>query len=224
MLIAGAVPLTDVLAELRVERSVFHSAADLQHAFAWTVRRLDESIRVRLEVRQEQNEHLDLLCRGPGGRTAIEFTYLTARWNGVDPHTGEEYALRHHAAADLARHQFVTDVERLERLCRADPDQTNGLALLLTNDHGLWQAPATDRPTRDREFRLHEGRRLTGLLRWGVDGRYFLPNQRYLAGTYPLDWQDFTHLPGRNGQFRRLAVPVTAVDTPTSAGPDAERG
>ncbi|MEV0003634.1 hypothetical protein AB0H28_15280 [Micromonospora sp. NPDC050980] len=197
MLIAGAVPVTSVMAELGAERSLFHSEADFQHAFAWTVRRLDGSIRVRLEVRQEQNEHLDLLCHGPGGRTAVEVKYFTARWNGVDPRTGEEYGLRHHAAADVLRHRFVADIERLERFRGAGPAGANGLAVLLTNDQGLWRAPVADRPTRDREFRLHEGRRLTGVLRWGLDGRYFLPNERHLSGDYRLDWRDFTRLPGR---------------------------
>ncbi|WFE40678.1 hypothetical protein [Micromonospora sp. WMMD998] len=223
MLIAGAVPVTSVMAELRAERSLFHSEADFQHAFAWTVRRLDAGLRVRLEVRPEQDEHLDLLCHGPAGRTAIEFKYFTARFNGVDPHTDEEYALRSHAAADVARRNFVFDIERLERFVRSGPARTNGLALLLTNAHGLWQAPTVDRPTRDREFRLHEGRRLAGILRWGVDGRYFPPNRRHLTGDYRLGWRDFTELPGRNGRFRWLAVPVNAADTPTPAGPGAGR-
>ncbi|MCZ7437102.1 hypothetical protein O7598_11915 [Micromonospora sp. WMMC241] len=208
MLIAGSVPVTSVMAELGAERSLFHSEADFQHAFAWTLRQLDGDLRVRLAVRQEQNEHLDLLCHGPSGRTAIELAYVTIRWNGTDPHTGEEYGLRSHTAAEIVRNRFVADVERLEHLCRPGPAGTNGLALLLTNDHALWRAPAVDQPTRDREFRLHNGRRLTGVLRWGVDGRYFPPNERQLSGDYRLDWQDFTQLPGRHGRFRWLAVPV----------------
>ncbi|MGC4892470.1 hypothetical protein [Micromonospora sp. DT31] len=223
MLIAGTVPVPTVMAELRAERSVFHSEADLQHAFAWTAHRLDPSVQVRLQVPHDQHGHLDLLCRGPGGRTAIELTYLTARWGGVDPHTGERYDLRDHAAADLARHRFVTDLERLERFCRGRPPPTTAVALLLTNDPALWQAPATDRPTRDREFRLHEGRSLRGVLRWGSDERYFPPDQRHLAGDYPLRWQDFTRLPGPHGRFRWLAVPVHTADAPTPAEPGAGR-
>ncbi|WP_199737125.1 MULTISPECIES: hypothetical protein [Micromonospora] len=169
-------------------------------------------------MRQEQNEYLDLLCDGPRGRTAIEFKYFTARWDGVDPGTGEEFRLRSHAAADLARRNFVFDIARLERFCRSGPARTNGFAVLLTNDRGLWNPPLGDRPTRDREFRVHEGRRLTGTLRWGTDGRHFLPNQRDLTGDYLLGWQDFTQLPGRNGQFRWLAVPVGDVEMSAASG------
>ncbi|QGN50822.1 hypothetical protein GKC29_17345 [Micromonospora sp. WMMC415] len=210
---AGAVPVNAVMDELRAERMVFHSEADFQHAFAWAVHRLDGTISVRLEVRQEEAEYLDLLCRGPHGRTAIEFKYFTARWDGVDPGTGEEFRLRGHAATDLARRNFVFDIARLERFCPSGPVPANGLAILLTNDRGLWNPPPGDRPTRDQEFRIHDGRRLTGTLRWGTDGRHFLPNQRDLTGDYLLSWRDYADLPGRNGRFRWLAVPVNCLDT-----------
>ena len=206
--IAGALSVNTVMDELRAERRLFHSEADFQHAFAWTVRRLDESISVRLEVRQDQAEYLDLLCRGPHGGTAIEFKYFTARWEGVDPGNGEEFRLRGHAATDLARRNFIFDIARLERFCLSDSAPMNGLAILLTNDRGLWNPPPGHRPTRDQEFRLHDGRRITGVLRWGTEGSYFLPSQRELAGDYLLHWRDYANLPGRNGEFRWLGVEV----------------
>lgn len=200
--------------ELRAERVLFHSEADFQHSFAWAVHRLDRTIQVRLEVRQDQAEYLDLLCRGPHGRTAIEFKYFTARWDGADPGTGEEFHLRGHAATDLARRNFVFDIARLERFCRLGAVPTNGLAILLTNDRGLWDQPPGNRPTRDQEFRIDDGRRLTGTLRWGTEGSYFPPNQRDLTGDYLLSWRDYADLPGRNGRFRWLGVPVNGPDGP----------
>ena len=35
VLVAGSIPLADLLAALRARRNVFHSEADLQHALAW---------------------------------------------------------------------------------------------------------------------------------------------------------------------------------------------
>ena len=221
MRIAGALPLNAVMDELRGERMVFHSEADFQQAFAWVVQRLDGDIAVRLEVRQQDKLHLDLLCRGPHGRTAIEFKYVTARWDGLDPGTGEEFRLRHHGAPDLARLGFVVDITRLERFCRPDDVPMNGLAVLLTNDRGLWSAPAGHRQTRDAEFRLHEGRRLRGRLRWGVEGDYLTSNQHDLIGDYQLTWRNFAHLSGRNGEFRWLAVQVDQVQPETVKGMDA---
>ncbi|SCF09583.1 hypothetical protein GA0070607_5487 [Micromonospora coriariae] len=208
MQIAGSVSLSAVMDELRLRRAVFHSEADFQHAFAWAVHRLDGAVHVRLEVRQKDSEYLDLLCFGTAGRTAIEFKYFTDSWDGIDPGTGEAFRLHSHAASDLARRNFLFDVARLEKFCRSSSEPMNGLAIMLTNDRTLWVPPAGSRPTRDREFRIHEGRRLTGVLRWGVNGSYFLRNQRDLAGDYPLIWHDFSRMDGPNGEFRWLPVHV----------------
>src|SRR5258706_288619 len=48
--IAGVDPKA-VMRALRVSRQIFHSEADFQHAFAWTVHQLDHSVQIRLEVR-----------------------------------------------------------------------------------------------------------------------------------------------------------------------------
>ncbi|MFJ8834389.1 hypothetical protein, partial [Micromonospora aurantiaca] len=93
MEIAGSVKLAAVMAELATVRPVFHSEADFQHAFAWTLHRLAPSVGVRLEVPQDGPQvlgrgrrHLDLLCLGADGhRTAIELKYFTRLWVGAEP-------------------------------------------------------------------------------------------------------------------------------------------
>lgn len=207
-LIAGEVPLTEVMARLRQDRPVFHSEADLQHSFARVLWELAPEIQSRLEVRQYAPdapgaEYLDLLCIGPSARTAIEFKYFTAYWAGTAGPVPEEYALKSHAATDLARLGFVSDIARLERFGNR-PDQ-NGLALLLTNEPGLWTPPKRDsKPTRDRDFRIHQDRTLTGQLLWG--GGDYEPNTRILRGSYPLNWQPYSLQDGTRGEFRYLAV------------------
>lgn len=88
-LIAGQVPLADVIARLHRDRPVFHSEADLQHSFARALWELEPGIGCRLEVPQhtaDRVERLDLLCIGPSGRTAIEFKYPTRAWKGSPAH------------------------------------------------------------------------------------------------------------------------------------------
>jgi hypothetical protein len=205
-LIAGEVSLPEVMARLQKDRPVFHSERDLQHSFARVLWDLAPDIRSRLEVRQNTPhaagaEYLDLLCIGPLGRTAIEFKYFTAEWTGTVGQPPEEYALKSHAAADLARLGFVTDIARLERF-GTRPDQ-NGLALLITNEAGLWRPPKQG-GTRDRDFRLNEGRTLTGQLLWG--GGDYPRNTRNLRGSYSLSWQPYSLQNGPRGEFRYLAV------------------
>ncbi|WP_328465815.1 hypothetical protein [Streptomyces sp. NBC_00448] len=205
-LIAGEVSLPEVMARLQQDRPVFHSEADLQHSFARVLWELAPKIQSRLEVRQNAPdatgaEYLDLLCIGTSARTAIEFKYFTTQWTGTAGHPPEEYALKSHAATDLARLGFVTDIARLERF-GTHPDQ-NGLALLITNEYGLWTPPKRD-STRDRDFRIHQGRTLTGQLLWG--GGDYTDNTRTLRGTYPLNWQPYSVQGGPSGEFRYLPV------------------
>jgi hypothetical protein len=205
-LIAGEVSLPEVMAQLQQDRPVFHSERDLQHSFARVLWKLAPDIQSRLEVRQNAPdaagaEYLDLLCIGPSTRTAIEFKYFKAHWSGSAGSPPEEYTLTSHAATDLGRLGFVSDIERLERFGNR-PDQ-NGLALLITNEAGLWSPPKRS-TTRDRDFRIHEGRTLTGELLWG--GGDYEPNTRTLRGSYSLNWQPYSLQDGPRGDFRYLAV------------------
>jgi len=195
------------MTELRSTRAVFHSEADFQHAFAWALHRLEPTLNIRLEVRQQDGEKVDLFCFGPQGRTIVELKHFTAEWEGTDPATGEQFHLRGHAATDVGRRGFVFDIARLEKFCAAD-GAANGFAVMLTNDRALWNPAVGSRLPRDLEFRIHEGRTLSGTLRWGTEGDYYEPNQRELSGSYPLAWQNYSSLGGRNGDFRWLAVAV----------------
>jgi hypothetical protein len=120
---------------------------------------------------------------------------------------GEEaFNLREHAAADLLRLGFVHDLDRLEGFAHGLP----GLAILLSNEPGLWKE--SPRVTRDRDFRLHEGRQLQGTLLW-AEGNY-QPNTHELHGSYRLEWQDYSRLDASlSGQLRYLGVEVPQVRT-----------
>ncbi|MEW2080759.1 hypothetical protein [Streptomyces sp. NPDC005283] len=209
--VAGRISLGDVFAELGRRRPVFHSEADLQHSFARALWELTPDVHSRLEVPQRllsKTEYLDLLCIGRSTRTAIEFKYFTRKWKGTVGIPAEDYALKGHAATDLARLHFVRDIARLERFCRHS-DQ-NGLAIMLTNDASLWTPPGPGRGrTRDQDFRIHQGRELAGTLLW-AEGAYE-PNTYTLRGAYPLGWEPYSELDGVGGEFRYLAVSVLSV-------------
>ncbi len=61
--------------------------------------------------------------------------------------------------------------------------------------------------TRDEEFRIHQGRELSGTLLWA--GGSSPDNTRVLRGAYMLAWRPYTQLEGPSGEFRRLAVFIT---------------
>jgi hypothetical protein len=204
-LIAKNLELTDVMLRLGEIRPVFHSEADFQHAFAQVVHDMAPLIQIRLEVRQRGGEHLDLLCFEESDRSAIEFKYVTAAWEGGDGLTDEVFRLRSHAAMDLARLGFVRDIRRLELFCAATA-QTNGLAVILSNCQSLWSTPKPQPTTNDQAFRIHEGRTLSGELLWGGGYRW---NDCKLSGTYSLAWLPYRTQNGSHEDFRWLVAEVT---------------
>jgi hypothetical protein len=204
--IVGRLRLDEVMAHLAHRRPVFHSEADFQFAFAQAVVALDDTIEVRLEARQtiERAEYVDLACWTQEQRTLMEFKYATARWEGTD-HNDEEYILRNHAAHDLARRYFIHDIHRLERFTSAQAN-TDGIAIMLTNEPGLWNDTGRT-GARDADFRIHEGRVLTGHLQWGTgDAPKY---DQHLEGTYAFNWRDYFDLDGPKGRFRWVAVTIS---------------
>lgn len=213
-IIAGGPTVADVMARLATVRPVFHSEHDFQHAFGQVLQILAPSCGIRLEVPQVHSpqgkvEHVDLLCIGQHGRTAIEFKYFKAPWTGTvsagDGLGDETFRLRDHTAVDVARRDYVFDIARLEQLCAAQPG-TNGAAIMLSNGPGLWLPPKAPPLTRDREFRIHEGVVLSGTLLWG--GGDYPKNARALAGAYAIAWQPYSNLPGPRGEFRWVAAEI----------------
>lgn len=222
--IARSVAVASVMEELARTRPVFHSEADFQFAFAQAVRDLDPDVQIRLELPLRQveglrgSQYLDLMCRRPDARTAVELKYFTRGWTGTDAVTGEKFVLRHHAATDLARRNFVFDIARLEQSCRAGLAE-NGFAIMLTNDPNLW-LPSKRLASNDREFHINDGTTLSGTLRWAKD--MYPANTRTLSGTYSVQWQDHSQsIEGPYGTFRWLAIEVVACGPQPGAPGDS---
>jgi hypothetical protein len=82
----------------------------------------------------------------------------------------------------------------------------------LTNDSAYWKAPSYSN-TVDADFRLHEGRTLSGRLVWSEHaGKGTTKNREaalYLRGSYEMRWADYS-TPGGDpyGHFKYLLVKV----------------
>ena len=201
-----------LMGTLADRRKVFHSEADFQHALAWQIHEAAPESRVRLEVNvvpaAAQRMYLDIWLPVEG--IAIELKYKT---RGLELEQGDEsFALRNQSAQDIGRYDFLRDIRRLElmrsmpELCRA------GYAVLLTNDSSYWNAPRSQN-TVDSDFRIHEGRVISGELTWATHASSGTVKSREspieIQGSYGLRWQEYSNFPGKSqGRFRYLAVSV----------------
>lgn len=196
------------MANLSKIRSVFHSEADFQHAFAWELQQSFPGLRIRLEKPWNEGakqNHLDIWAEGEGQIVAIELKYKT---RGLDVQVNqEEFQLRNQGAQDLGRYDFLKDVMRLERMALAYKN-ISGCAIFLTNDSTYWNPP-DNRFTVDAAFRLHERRTLTGTLEWGKNaGSGTIRNREQsivLSRQYTAQWQDYSSVSRESsGLFRFL--------------------
>ena len=201
-----------LLASLAGNREIFHSEADFQHALAWEIHRASPNSRVRLEVDafqvQARRRFLDIWLPVEG--IAIELKYVTRRLElDLD---GESFALRNHSAQDQRRYDFLWDIQRLELMRSNGSGCKAGYAVILTNDSSYWAVPR-NRGTVDADFRIHEGREVSGELAWAASASPGTKKDREspirLRGSYRLSWQEYSTFPVRSyGRFRYLAVTV----------------
>ena len=87
-----------------------------------------------------------------------------------------------------------------------------GYAVLLTNDSAYWKVP-TRTSTVDADFRLHEGRAVSGVLAWASSSKPGTVRGREapieIHGSYRLCWKLFSKVPATPyGSFRNLPVSV----------------
>lgn len=201
-----------VMTCLAKSRPLFHSEADFQHAFAWEMQKQLPNSSIRLEKPIQTFNgfvHLDVLVQNQNKAIAIELKYKTKLFS-IDTPT-ESFNLRNHSARDIGCYDFIKDIRRVENICMSNPN-TNGYAILLTNDGAYWRSP-TSNTTVDAAFRLHEGRLLSGEVAWGVGASSGTMKSRenpiLLSSSYSMKWHDYSYLTNSGSPtFRYLMVAV----------------
>lgn len=213
------------MGSLALERLIFHSEADFQHALGWAIHRDRASAVVRLEVPREiaaRRAHVDVWVVDGGERVAIELKYFTRK---IDAMVGEErFRLSDQAAQDLGRYDVLKDLVRIESLVGSG-EAERGYVVTLTNDSSYWKGPTPLSSPNYAAFRLVQGRELGGILAWGpATGAGTMRGREAaisLAGTYRCDWKDYSDLDtlASYKQFRYLLFEHTRGGAAVSAEP-----
>ena len=190
---------------------IFYSEADFQIALSEKIGELGYETRLEFPSVLGAKKRIDIWI--PDAETLIELKYKTRKF---DIRSGSgSFALKNQSADDLGRYDFLKDIHRLEMAVKARTYAKRGIAIMLTNDSLYWRPSSTGRRTGFDEFRLHEGRRVTGPMAWGPTAgpgtRKGREEPISLMGSYKLSWQDYSEYAGKkNGRFRYLAVSVSS--------------
>lgn len=210
------------LTDLARERPVFSSEADFQHALAWQLHLQDPGAKIRLEHRPGFTRmYLDIVVESDNKRTAIELKYKTRKSEIAV--NGETFRLADQGAQDCGKYDVLKDIERLERV--VDGEQFHeGYMVFLTNDPHYFVSREEENETVDRQFRLTEGRILTGELRWSEAAGPGTTKGREepirLSGQYAVNWKPYSQMDAPYGQFRMLIVRVRPI-AQTGRNPDS---
>ena len=187
--------LHGIIHTLRKDRPLFHSEADFQHALAWAIHKNHPDFEVRLEKREAlkgKEIYFDICVISLDNIIPVEVKYktsalqrtITSRWYV------EEYLLKHQAAHDISRYDFIKDIARIEEFDKG------GFAVFLTNDKLYWEESGY--AGFDDEFKIHEGRELHGKLRWKAGtGPGTMKGRKEaikLKGKYTLHWEEYSEL------------------------------
>ena len=211
MMAPGIMPQA-LMGELAIERPLFHSEADFQHALAWRIHKCLPECGVRLEYKPpiEETMRLDIWLAKPG--VAIELKYRTRKLE--IEHNGESFHLRNQSACDIGRYDFLKDIQRLESLS-GFPDAKAGFAIFLTNDDLYWRGPIR-KDTVDAAFCLRgdPGHQIQGQMAWskraGPGTKRGREGAIRLKGSYEGQWRDYSRVSGeRNGEFRYLMITLS---------------
>ena len=210
----ATVDIEEIMTRLAVERQLFHSEADFQHALAWKIHELHPLAKIRLEVpsgRFDKRDRIDILVNVESVHYALELKYKKRKLECLSG--SEKFVLSNDGAQDIGRYDFIKDVARLERYV-SSAENTVGCAVLLTNDDLYWKE--SPRGVNSAAFFLHEGRELDSCnpLAWhertGEGTMRGRTEAFQLRVNYVIKWKDYSSIPGlRNATFRYVALAIT---------------
>lgn len=201
------------LETLSSTRPIFHIEADLQFALAWEIQNQYPKSSIRFEYKPpefSERIYLDLRVTSENGTVyLIELKYKTRSLNVSV--LDEKFDLLDQGAQDLGRYDFLKDIQRLENVV-SNHNNSKGFAIFLTNDSSYWKIPSNSQ-TIDAKFRIHDGGKLHGELKWGLGASQGTTKGRnepiLIKGDYDLIWRDYSIVnKSTYGKFRYLVVEV----------------
>ena len=154
-------------------------------------------------------------------KIGIEFKYITK--DLVISIDGKPFKLKNHSASDIRCYDVLKDIQRLEKFVKCGKIK-KGYSIVLTNMKSLWNEKNGNKDTFYDNFRIYNGRKITGKLEWkekNINGEIKRPSEGTvkgrkspieLEGYYELNWNEYSQenleekYENRHRQFKYLVV------------------
>ncbi|MGL4561006.1 MAG: hypothetical protein ACRCV0_01785 [Brevinema sp.] len=201
--------LRNCLSLLSEERPIFHSEADFQFALAWKIKENLPDVKVRLEYpvynedknNKKKNMYIDIVVFLDEKFIPIELKYITAplyEEKKFEHRVAQEaFLLKDHLAYPINRHNFLEDIERIEKLSEY-PNFIEGYTVWLSNCQNYWLGPKTNETT-CKNFTIHHEAKISkgSTLEWAhntckrtVDAHKILT----LNNGYKFLWEEYSNI------------------------------
>lgn len=140
---------------------------------------------------------VDIVVEKDGQFAALELKYTTCPIAGVEtlfdePLLTDAKILKNQAASNLNMYNYWKDVRRIEMLTSVFKNVTGGIALMISNCHDYWRAPAKD--AKYAHFSMHEGHIVgPGTMAWNGRSSDTITTdypEFILSGEYTCNWHD----------------------------------
>ena len=166
---------------------------------------------------------IDIIIVEQGKYYYIELKYQTSE---LTLGSGMPLLLKQQAAEDLKRYDYLWDIYRLCDIAKNYPYSFGGgFAIILTNDHLMYDAPSTSKATLDSNFRIHDRRipcggtwPVPGIVSWNNAGlsssHWTKTSARKCSFTVPTistDWEDYCNIMDSNGMQHKFKYLINEV-------------
>ena len=204
--------IEEILESLSNERPVFHSERDFQFSLGIKIKEKYPEMEIRLEVpmnddkTEKRVEHIDMKVLDDPIKIGIELKYITEELRvNIKRETFKEevFNLKNHSANDIRCYDVLKDIQRLENFVKSGKIK-KGYSIVLTNMKSLWSEKNGNKDTFYDNFRIYNGRRITGKLEWkekNIKGEITGPSEGTvkgrkspieLEGNYELNWNEYS--------------------------------
>ncbi len=185
---------------------IFYSEGDFRFCLGCEIKCMYSDIDIiaekpikRINNGKKVTEHIDMFLHSKESKIGIELKYIKDEFSGKV--RGNYYELSPSSAYDVRCYDILKDIQRLESYLEGENVDERidiGYSIVLTNAKALWEAKKNGKESNYDEFRVFDGRKLYGEMKWkpktgeGTRKGRTDPIKLRDKHVYPIQWKHYS--------------------------------